>query len=151
MDELREWRYFIYLKFVNFGQAPIVEEFMENYKMSRNSVKERLKLMQENHMLALVPNSYNILIVNPFSDITTANQVQLINSPKIYYGNCPWDLIGMHFAFNLPLVAKSYCQQTGSPITFTLQDKEIKYANPSTIFMYFTKPFSDWYTDLINT
>jgi hypothetical protein len=69
-------RLFIFERFLADAQAPVAEELMTEFSLSREDVTAVLDELVAARHIALVPGSARILMAFPFSAITTPFRVQ---------------------------------------------------------------------------
>jgi len=151
MDPIKEYRYFVYQTFVKTGHAPLLEDFMQRYQVSRDAAKKIVEDLHQNHKILKIPNTHCIMMSWPFSNIPTPHRAKIEGQDITYYANCAWDIMGIHCALQKPVLAISSCHQTGKRITFQLDHGKVQNLDPSSVVIAFALPYEDWYHNLIET
>ena len=147
---LLEIRKFIFDTFVETSHAPVVEELINKFNLSRKEIENILHTLEKKQMLVVQPSSNKILMLHPFSNIPTTWVVKSDNK-KIYYANCAWDSIAMHFSLHKNIDIESYCLYCNKNIHLRLENQLIKEKIPNSSLIAISKPASKWWDNIVDT
>lgn len=149
-----EWansvRKFIYDHFVNHSRAPLVEELVANFQISKQKILSILHNLHEKHLLVMENNSPRILIAHPFFNMPTSWTV-ITGNNKQYFAGCAWNAIAMHATLKQPITIKSFCVHCSEKIELTVKDHKISKKQPDTLLIHISKPLNQWWDDVIDT
>ena len=119
-DKLKQVRKYVFETFVKTSHAPVLEELINKFNMPRQQMEELLHALEKKLWLVVQPSSNKILMLHPFSNITTSWIVKT-DEGKTYYANCAWDSIAMHFSLHKDVNIESYCLYCNTKITIRLE------------------------------
>lgn len=146
---LRELRKYVFDSFVESARAPLVEQIMQRFQLSREVVVERLQDLQASHHILLLPGTYRILMANPFSNIPSPFRVS--TGSMQYYANCAWDAVAFHVMLDRDVRISSFCHHCGTPIEFSLSRRKLGSNEGKDVIVFLGTPVSKWYDNLVVT
>lgn len=147
---LLEIRKFIFDTFVETSNAPVVEHLIKKFNLPRADIEEILHTLEKRQMLVVQPSSNKILMLHPFSNIPTTWVVKP-NNGKVYYANCAWDSIAMHFSLHEDIDIDSFCLYCNVDIHLRLENKKIVEKTPEKTLIAISKPASKWWDNIVDT
>jgi len=142
-------RLFIFERFLADAQAPVVEELMTEFSLSRAEVTAALDQLVAAHHIALVPGSARILMAFPFSAITTPFRVRARGID--YFANCAWDAVAFHAMLGSEVQVSSFCHHCGEPISIELRDGRAARVEPAAALVYLALRPTQWWDDIVTT
>ena len=149
-DTLKEVRKFIFDAFVNTSRAPVIEELINKFNIPRQQMVVLLHILEKKQWLVVQPSSNKILMLHPFSNITTSWIVKT-DEGKSYYANCAWDSIAMHFSLHKDVDIESYCLYCNTKIMIRLENGKFIDKKPKSTFIVISKPASRWWDNIVDT
>jgi hypothetical protein len=144
-----ELRKYIFDSFVDTGRAPLLEEIMQRFQVSRKVGAALLEALESGHHILLVPGTHRILMANPFSNLPTPFRVTA--GTRVYYANCAWDAIALHLVLERDVQVASFCHHCGAPIEFGLSDGKRVSEDGRNLLVFLGTPVSKWYDNLVVT
>ncbi|MDA4128198.1 MAG: alkylmercury lyase family protein [Thaumarchaeota archaeon] len=145
----RHVRKYVFDYFLENTRAPVLEEVMQKFQVSREAAFSLLKELEASHHLLLLPGTQRILIANPFSSITTPFKDYI--DGRTYFANCAWDTISMHVMIGRDTEVESFCHHCSEPIKIRLSEELVVASDPKDPLIFLSVPVSKWYDNLINT
>ena len=148
MDENQLWeiRAFVYQHFAETTRPPMLNETASRFGLTREEIASAYSELHQRHAFFLKPNSLDILMANPFSDIETPFKVHANN--KTYFANCAWDSLGIPAALHVDAQVEAVCAQSGEPVDLTVRGQQVRDTDA---LVHFLVPFKNWYNDLLFT
>ena len=147
-DLTRRARLFIFEHFLEHSAAPVVEQLMTRFSLSREAATDVLRELEAAHHLALVPGTARILMAFPFSAVTTPFRVTA--GDRTYFANCAWDAIAFHTMLDEDIHVESYCHHCAVPITVDIGENIVQI-EPTEAIVYLALPPTQWWTDIVTT
>ncbi len=148
-DLVKQARKFVFDYFYENSRAPVLEEIMQRFHLSRDDAYSLLNQLEASHHILLLPGTQRILMANPFSGITTPF-TDTINGRR-YFANCAWDTISLHVMLGQDVEVGAYCHHCAEPVSLSLSREKIVSSKPANPLIYLSVPVSKWYDNLINT
>jgi Alkylmercury lyase len=145
----KELRKYIFDRFLETTRAPLVEEIMQQFQVSRDEVVGGLQELQRAHHILLLPGTQRILMVNPFSNLPTPYRVSA--GSKQYFANCAWDAIAFHVMLDRPVRISSFCHHCGVPIELDLDRGRAHSERAGNALVFLGTPVAKWYDNLVAT
>jgi Alkylmercury lyase len=145
----RQVRKYIFDHFLERGTAPVLEEVMQSFALTRPEAFSSLQQLEADHHILLVPGTQRILMANPFSAVTTPFRVLV--GERLYFANCAWDTVSMHVMLDMDAKVESYCHHCAQPIEILLSRGKVRSSRPPEPIIFLSMPVSRWYDNLINT
>ena len=142
-------RLFIFERFLAHAQAPVVEELMSEFSLSRDEVTAVLHELVAARHIALVPGSARILMAFPFSAITTPFRVR--TRGNTYFANCAWDAVAFHAMLASDVDIESFCYHCAAPIRIELRDGRATRVEPAETVVYLALRPTEWWEDIVTT
>lgn len=142
-------RLFIFEHFLSHAQAPVVEELMTEFSLSRDHVTAVLHELETARHIALVPGSARILMAFPFSAVTTPFRVQARG--RTYFANCAWDAVAFHAMLGDEVVVESHCHHCAAPITVQLRHGRATRVDPEETIVYLALRPTEWWENIVTT
>src|SRR5215208_7953042 len=148
MDENQLWdiRAFVYGHFAQTTYSPSVGETATHFGLTHEQAASAYEELHQRHAFFLKPETYNILMANPFSGVETPFKVHA--NDKTYFANCAWDSFGIPATLQVEAEVEAACAQTGEPIRLRVTGQQVQ---DSDALVHFLLPFRDWYNDLTFT
>ena len=147
---LLEIRKFIFDSFVETSHAPVVEQLIKKFNLPRKEIETIIHTLERKQMLVVQPSSNKILMLHPFSNVPTTWVVKPDNK-KVYYANCAWDSIAMHFSLHKDIDIESFCHFCNIDIHLRLENKTIVKKTPETTLIAISKPAAKWWDNIVDT
>jgi hypothetical protein len=148
-ENLKNIRKFIYLAFIEKSHAPIIEEMIEKFPITKLEAIEIFTTLNERHLIVLQPFTNRILMAHPFSNIPTCWMVK--SGKKRYYANCAWDAVALHFTLHKKIEIDSFCAFCAKKINIQLKNSNFSHENPESTLIAISKPASLWWDNVIDT
>jgi hypothetical protein len=142
-------RLFIFERFLADAQAPVVEELMTEFSLSRDEVTAVLHDLVAARHIALVPGSARMLMAFPFSAITTPFRVRA--RERDYFANCAWDAVAFHAMLGDEVRVESFCHHCAAPIRIDLRDGRATRVEPEETLVYLALPPTEWWENIVTT
>ncbi len=142
-------RKYIFDHFYEFTVPPVLEQVMHKFGLSRPEAASKLKELEADHHILLLPGTNRILMANPYSGVTTPFVV-LIGNRK-YYANCAWDTISLHVMLGEDAKVESYCHHCAEPIHVHLSGSKVVHSMPGEPLIFLSVPVAHWFDNLVNT
>ena len=139
----------IFERFLADAQAPVVEELMTQFSLSREDVTAVLHDLQTARHIALVPGSARILMAFPFSAITTPFRVE--TGGGNYFANCAWDAVAFHTMLGTDVAIDSFCHHCAEPIRIELRDGRATLVEPAETLIYLALRPTQWWENIVTT
>jgi hypothetical protein len=148
--DLAAIRLFVFDHFLEHGTAPVVEQLMSAFDLSRAAAEQSLRDLEEARHIALVPGTARILMAFPFSAVTTPFRV--IIEDRTYFANCAWDAIGFHAMLSRRnITVSSFCHHCAEPIEIEMRGGHAAVVDPPGTVVYLASPPSQWWTNIVAT
>ncbi len=147
---IKRIRKYIYDSFIATSHAPVIEEIVEKFSISKQKALDILNELHEKHLIVLQPFTNRILMAHPFSNIPTSWVVKP-NNKTVYYANCAWDAIAMHFTIHNSISIESFCIYCNNKINIRLEEGVFKEKIPASTLIGISKPASRWWENVIDT
>ena len=142
-------RRYIFDYFFENCRAPVLEEIMRRFGLERREAHSLLKALESSHHILLLPETQRILMVNPFSGITTPFRDSI--GGKTYFANCAWDTVSLHMMVGQETEVSSFCHHCAEPIKIRLSRGRVASSEPEAPLIFLSVPVASWYDNLINT
>ena len=142
-------RLHIFDRFRETGAAPVVEELMQAFAMSREDVLEALHALEQARHIALVPGSARILMAFPFSAVATPFRVTV--DGRSYFANCAWDAVAFHAMLGADVRVDSFCHHCAEPIRVDLSGGRATQVEPAGAIVYLALRPTEWWHDIVTT
>jgi len=143
-------RHRIYQHFLDSGRAPVVEELMAEFQLSRAQIEEVLQELVTTRGIAVVKGTWRVLMAWPFSAIATPFTVHARGGN--YYANCSWDAIAFHAMLgNEAIVVDSFCHHCARLIHIELANGQAAVVEPPTTIVYLALRPTEWWEDIVTT
>ena len=142
-------RLYIFEYFRAHAVAPVVEQVMTAFALSREEVGDVLRGLEAARHLALVEDTERVLMAFPFSAIATPFRVRV--GDRRYFANCAWDAIAFHAMLGEGVRVDSFCHHCAAPITIELQHGRAVVVEPSEAIVYLAVPAARWWDDIVET
>ena len=139
----------IFERFVNDAQAPVVEELMTEFSLSRDDATAILDELVAARHIALVPGSARILMAFPFSAIATPFRVTARG--RTYFANCAWDAVAFHAMLGDEVHVESFCHHCATPIRIELRDGRATRVEPKEVLVYLALRPTQWWENIVTT
>jgi hypothetical protein len=145
MNENQIWeiRAFIYRHFAETTHPPLIAETASHFALTHKQAAAAYEELQGRHAILLSPETHDIQMAWPFSDVETPFKVQANN--KTYFANCAWDSLGIPAALHTDVEIEAVCAQSGDAIQIQVTGQQI---SGSDALVHFLVPFQNWYDDL---
>jgi hypothetical protein len=142
-------RKFLFDRFLERAETPVVEEVMTTFSLSREQATEALRGLEAARHIALVKETARILMAFPFSAVATAFRVRA--GGRRYFANCAWDAIAFHAMLGKKIRVDSFCHHCGTPIRVEMLQGRAAHVEPESSLVYLAIPAAQWWDDIITT
>ena len=142
-------RKFVFDHFIEHATAPVVEQVMTEFSLSRDEATNMLRELDAARHIALVKGTARILMAFPFSAIATPFRVTV--SGRRYFANCAWDAIAFHAMLGADVRVESFCRHCAAPIEVEMKDGRATLVKPSDTLVYLALPPTQWWADITTT
>lgn len=139
----------IFERFLADAQAPVVEELMTHFSLSREDVTAVLHELQTARHIALVPGSARILMAFPFSAIATPFRVE--TGGREYFANCAWDAVAFHTMLGTDVAVDSFCHHCAEPIRIEMREGRATLVEPAETLIYLALRPTQWWENIVTT
>lgn len=140
----------VYDSFLEGGAPPVVEELMQSFSLSRETVERLLGELAATRQLALVKGTSRVLMAWPFSAIATPFVVE--TRGREYFANCAWDAVAFHSMLDEDeVLIRSFCHHCAQPIEIDFRGGRAVRVDPPEAIMYLAIPAARWWDDIILT
>src|SRR5437016_408251 len=102
-----EIRQHIYDRTVAMGRPPLAREVAERFNLEHEDVVNAFRRLNTQRLLALAPDSGEIVMAPPFSAVPTPFFVK--SETRSYFANCVWDAFGIAAALHQDVVIEASC------------------------------------------
>lgn len=148
--DIKAIRKFIYDTFIKTSHAPLLEQIVSEFTISKPDVERYLNILAERRLIVMQPFTNRILMAQPFSNIPT-HWIVKCSPDHTYYANCAWDTIAMHFALHKSIDVESFCVHCCEPIKIRLENEAFVRKDPQTLLIAISKPASRWWDNVVDT
>jgi len=142
-------RLYIFEHFLKQAHAPVSEQLMTEFSLSRDEATEILRELESARHIALVPGTARILMAFPFSAIATPFRVTARG--QSYFANCAWDAVAFHAMLRDDVRVDSFCHHCGTPITIELRDGRATLVEPAETLVYLALRPTQWWENIVTT
>jgi hypothetical protein len=142
-DEVRE---LVYDRTVLDGRPPRAAEVAAGLGMTEAEALESFQRLRSRRLLALAPESGEIVMAPPFSAVPTPFQVLV--GDRAYFANCVWDAYGIPAALHRDADIRASCACCGEPMSLAVRDGRPTRA-PGVA--HFAVPAAHWWDDIVYT
>lgn len=139
----------IFERFLKDARAPVVEELMTEFSLSRDDATATLNELEAARHIALVPGSARILMAFPFSAIATPFLVTARG--RQYFANCAWDAVAFHAMLGDEVAVESFCHHCAAPIRIALEDGRATRVEPKDALVYLALRPTQWWDNIVTT
>jgi hypothetical protein len=146
---VRRVRLYVFEHFLKHAQAPVGEQLMNEFSLSRDETTEILRQLESARHIALVPGTARILMAFPFSAVATPFRVTAAG--QVYFANCAWDAVAFHALLREDIRVDSYCHHCGMPITIELRDGRATRVEPEKALVYLALRPTQWWENIVTT
>jgi hypothetical protein len=142
-------RLFIFEHFLEHGVAPVLEQVMTEFSLSRGNAEEVLTDLEAARHIALVKGTARILMAWPFAAVATPFRTTVRG--RTYFANCAWDAIAFHAMLGDDIRVDSFCHHCAMPIEIEMHDGQTTRVDPLETLVYFARPPMEWWEDITTT
>jgi hypothetical protein len=139
----------IFERFLADARAPVVEELMGEFSLTRDEVTAALHELEAARHIALVPGSARILMAFPFSAVATPFRVR--TGGRDYFANCAWDAVAFHAMVASDVTVESFCHHCAAPIVIELRDGRATRVEPEPTLIYLARRPTEWWENIVTT
>jgi len=137
----------VYQYFVGQCRAPGVQEVASALGADPAKVRQAFESLAENHVLALQPDTRELLMAMPFSAVETSFRVVIEDSE--WYANCAWDALGIPVMLSGDAKIYARCPVTDDKLQLRVKSGEL---DPDPIsLVHFAVPAVSWWEDIAYT
>jgi hypothetical protein len=142
-------RKYIFDYFLENGRAPVLEEIMTRFRLTRNEAERTLEELEMAHHVIRVPGTNRILMANPFSALDTPFRVKV--GDRDYFGACAWDAVACHVMLARDTQVESFCHHCAEPVKITFSKGRPISSQPSNPLVYLSLPAAKWWENIVTT
>ena len=136
----------VYRSTVEHGRPPRVSELALALGEEPADVIAAFKRLSSRRLLALAPDSGEIVMAPPFSAVPTGFLVTA--GGRSYFANCVWDAFGVAAALHADAVVEASCACCGDPMTLVVRDGQPQ-TEPA--IAHFAVPAAQWWDNITYT
>ncbi len=137
---------YLYRTAAKRGRPPHSADVAEALGTTPENVLAGFARLAERRLLALAPESGEIVMAPPFSAVPTPFLVTA--GGQSYFGNCVWDAYGISAALGADAEIDASCACCGEPMTLRVEDGS---AVPERAVAHFAVPAAHWWDDIVFT
>jgi hypothetical protein len=142
----QEVRQQVYLKTVETGRPPRASEVAAVLGCGRDEMLAAFRELRARKLLALAPESGEIVMAPPFSAVPTPFHV--IAGDRDYFANCVWDAYGVAAALHRDARVEASCGCCGEAMKLAVRDgRPVATAGVA----HFAVPAASWWDDITYT
>ena len=142
----QEVREYVYRTTVAQGRPPRSAEAAAALGISREAVLDLFRNLRARRLLALAPDSGEIVMAPPFSAVPTPFRVAA--GDRSYFANCVWDSYGIAAALHQDADIETCCACCGEPMALAVRDgRPVPVAGVA----HFAVPAAHWWDDIVFT
>jgi DNA-binding FadR family transcriptional regulator len=136
----------VYRSTVEHGRPPRIADLASALGVSRGEVVETFRQLASRRLLALAPESGEIVMAPPFSANPTPFRVLVGESS--YFANCVWDAYGVAAALHRDADIEASCACCGEPMSLAVREGR---PVPTDGVAHFAVPAAGWWDDITYT
>ena len=141
-----EVRQYVYRSTVEVGRPPTSEQVASALGLTAADVLEAFRRLNRERLLALAPETGEIVMAPPFSASPTPFLVTV--GERSYFANCAWDSFGVAATIGKDATVEASCACCSEPITLEIRSGE---PVPEPAVAHFAVPAANWWDDLTFT
>jgi predicted RNA-binding Zn-ribbon protein involved in translation (DUF1610 family) len=141
-----EVRRLIYTHFLLEAAAVSREEVARQLSLSHEQVAASFVRLAQAHVLALQPDSGELLMASPFSAVPTAFRVR--SGGKSWWGNCIWDALGILVMVGRDGSVQTSCPDCGEELLIDVASDRLTSTDA---VVHFAVPAARWWEDIVFT
>ena len=142
-------RKYIFDHFLETAAAPVVEQVMTEFSLSRDEAGGIFRELETARHIALVKGTERILMAFPFSAIATPFKVTVRG--RRYFANCAWDAVAFHVMLGDDVRVDSFCHHCAAPISIELSAERAVRVEPAGALVYLALPPTGWWENIVAT
>ena len=139
-SEIRLW---IYRHFVETGRAPSPVEIAGHFEITPGDVENRLRRLEGEAALVLLPGSPYIWMAEPFSAVPTSFMVR--SGTRAWWANCIWDALAILALVGTDGSVSTACPHSGQPLVVSATRRGLEEAQG---IVHFAVPARDWWRSI---
>ena len=136
MSAADDVRRLVYTITAESGRPPLAAELARRLETTRDEILERFRQLNASRLLALAPDSGEIVMAPPFSAVPTP------------FANCVWDAYGIPAALRRDAEVSAACGCCGEPMRMAVANGEPVATGG---VAHFAVPAAHWWDDLVYT
>lgn len=140
-------RLHVYETIAASGHAPSTRELGARFAIANAEARQALYRLHDAHALVLEAGSGEILMANPFAAAPTDYRV--FSGKTAYYANCAWDSLGIPALLGAGARIKARHPMSGKLVDYGVEQGKLIGGHGNLV--HFTKPFRQWYDDIVDT
>jgi hypothetical protein len=141
-----EIRQHIYDRIIAVGRPPLAQEVSETFGLDREEAVNAFRRLNTRRLLALAPESGEIVMAPPFSAVPTPFVVK--SETRSYFANCVWDAFGIAAALHRDVEIEASCGCCGDPMRLKVQGGS---PTPVLAIAHFAVPAAHWWDNITYT
>jgi len=145
----KEVRKYIFDYFLSNSRAPVLEEIMDRFGLTRKEAAKVLEELELAHHVIRVPGTNRILMANPFSALDTPFRVEV--GAKEYFAACAWDAVAYHVMLSRDTQVRSFCHHCAEPIKIKFSEGRPVSSKPLLPIVYLALPAVKWWENIVIT
>jgi hypothetical protein len=142
----RDAQIHVYRVTAETGRPPRAEEVAAALATTRDEVLALFRTLNARRLLALAPDSGEIVMAPPFSAVPTPFKV--LSGGVEYFGNCVWDAYGIAAALQRDADVEASCACCGEPMAMAVRGGQ---AVETPGVAHFAVPAAHWWDDIAYT
>lgn len=145
LDE-QQVRSYVYDVTARSGRPPSSGEVAESLGATPEEVLAAFQRLRSRKLLAVAPDSGEIVMAPPFS--ATPTPFRVTSDGREYFGNCVWDAYGIAAALHRDVTIEASCACCGEPMRLAVEGGK---STAAAGVAHFAVPAAHWWDDLTYT
>lgn len=142
-------RKYIFDYFLENSRAPVLEEIMKRFALTRAEAGDVLESLEKAHHVVRLPGTQRILMANPISALHTPFRVRVAD--RRYFAPCAWDSVAFHVMLGRAIEVDSYCHHCAAKVTVSLSDDKVAASDPRDPLVFLSLPAAKWWENIVLT
>lgn len=136
----------VYRMTVEQGRPPLSLQVAEALQIDPSEALAAFRRLNARRLLALAPESGEIVMAPPFSAVPTPFLVKF--EDRSYFANCVWDAFGIAAALDQDAEIEASCACCGEPMTLQIHNGT---PVPIPAVAHFAVPAAHWWDNIVYT
>jgi len=138
-------RLLLYREFVEKGRAPTSHRIAEILEMPVKEARAAMERLAAGRVIALQPESREIMIAAPLSNVPTP---YVVRAEQSYFGACVWDALGIIAMLKTDGTLETSCPCCGEAMAIEVRGGAL---SPARGIVHFGVPARQWWENIVFT